>query len=348
MNVFQYFKKINYRRGIIACSLACVLIFAENITAAQGTANLRIQIFPVPQCSDLGDNDADGDIDFPDDMNCSSPTDNTESDYVEVPGTTTLVMSGSNYTVGSAPLPVTLVIFSGVAYPNSTVTFLKDAQVVAVTTAADDGSFQLSLTGFSHGNYNFGTYSVDADGNRSSLFTIPVSVVSGATTNVSDIFIAPTLVIDKTQLKKGDSLTISGQSAPLSNISISIKSDSEIILNTKSDSLGMYSYQINTSLLREGLYSITTKIIREDQLMSLISRQVEFALGTKSSLLNAVDNSECPSRIDRNGDCRVNIIDFFIKLYWYQKASPPKAVDLNNDGKVDLTDFSIMAFYWTG
>ena len=348
MNVFQFLKKIKYRRAVITCCIASLLIFAGNISAAQGTANLKIQIFPVPQCSDLGDNDSDGDIDFPDDMNCSSPTDNTESDYVEVPGTTTLVISGSNYTVGSAPLPVTLVIFSGISYPKSTVTFLKDAQIVAVTTAADDGSFQLSLTGLSEGNYSFGTYSVDANGNKSSLFTIPVSVVSGATTNVSDIFIAPTLVIDKAQLKKGDLLTISGQSAPLSDILISIKLDSEIILRTKSDNNGIYSFELNTSLLKEGLYSITTKIIREDQLMSLMSQKVEFTLGTKNSLLNIVDYNSCSSAIDRNGDCRINIIDFYIKLYWFRKASFPDVLDLNADGRVGLIDFSIMAFYWTG
>ena len=45
---------------------------------------------------------------------------------------------------------------------------------------------------------------------------------------------------------------------------------------------------------------------------------------------------------------KVNIVDFSITAFWYNRPSPPPAIDLNKDGKVNLVDFSILAYYWTG
>ena len=50
---------------------------------------------------------------------------------------------------------------------------------------------------------------------------------------------------------------------------------------------------------------------------------------------------------DLNCDERVNLTDYTIMKYWYQKNSFPKKIDLNNDKKVDLVDFSIMMYHWT-
>ena len=62
------------------------------------------------------------------------------------------------------------------------------------------------------------------------------------------------------------------------------------------------------------------------------------------------NNNSCGTLIgDLNCDGRVNIIDFSIMAYWYnKKTTPPTKIDLNGDGKITLIDFSIMAFYWTG
>jgi hypothetical protein len=57
---------------------------------------------------------------------------------------------------------------------------------------------------------------------------------------------------------------------------------------------------------------------------------------------------ECLLVADFNNDCKVNLIDFSILKYWYQKNNPPSGVDLNKDKKIDIVDFSIMAYYWTG
>ena len=97
--------------------------------------------------------------------------------------------------------PVTKVNFSGRAYPNSEVTLLKDGQIASVITAGTNAAFSTSLSGLSAGNYNFVIYSEDKQGRRSALFSFPTYVVSGSTTNVSGIFLAPTIALDKSEVK---------------------------------------------------------------------------------------------------------------------------------------------------
>ena len=56
----------------------------------------------------------------------------------------------------------------------------------------------------------------------------------------------------------------------------------------------------------------------------------------------------CLGRGDFNHDCRVNLVDFSILIYWFGRSNPPAAVDLSSDGEVDVVDFSILMYYWTG
>jgi hypothetical protein len=55
---------------------------------------------------------------------------------------------------------------------------------------------------------------------------------------------------------------------------------------------------------------------------------------------------ECSRIADLNCDGYVDLIDFSIMYYWFDKSSPPKRVDLRLDGRIDIYDFSVMAFYW--
>ncbi|MBU4256971.1 dockerin type I repeat-containing protein, partial [Patescibacteria group bacterium] len=188
-------------------------------------------------------------------------------------------------------------------------------------------------------------------GNRSSLLTFPVSVTSGATTNVSGIFVAPTIAIDKSEVKRGDSIAIFGQSVPQSDIVISVNSDEEFFARTISDKNGIYLHNFDTSLLDYGTHTTKSKALIGNQLVSSWSYLVGFKVGTKNVL------AQLPTKFlakgDLNGDKRINLVDFSIAAYWYKRTiSAEFAVKekerLNGDGKVDLIDFSIMAFYWTG
>lgn len=246
---------------------------------------------------------------------------------------------GSSYVA-----PVTSVIFEGRAYPNSMVTLLKDAQVVLATVVGADAKFQITLSGISPGNYIFSIYSEDSKGNRSSLLTFPSIITTGATAKVSGIFIAPTIAVDKSEVKRGENIAIFGQSVSDSEIIISVNSNEELFGKVKADAGGVYLYNFDTSPLEIGQHLTKSKAAFSGEISSF-SRAVSFAVGEKNI---AIEIEKKVLKGELNNDGRVNIIDFSIVAYWYKRPSPPSKVDLNGDGKIDLIDFSIMAYYWTG
>ncbi|MCX6788250.1 MAG: dockerin type I repeat-containing protein [Candidatus Kaiserbacteria bacterium] len=252
---------------------------------------------------------------------------------------------------GSAPPPSTQsagVNFSGRAYPRSTITLLQDAQVKASTVADANASFQISLTNVSAGNYIYSVYSEDSAGNRSGLLSFPVSVTAGATTNITGIFISPTIDVDKSQVKQGDNIAIFGQSAPKSSITITVNSDVQLFLQAKSDAVGAYLYNLDTSPLEIGSHSAKSKAAVAGEI-SDFGKTVGFAVGDQTILKKAAP--KCSDLIgDLNCDGHVNLIDFSILAYWYKRTLANNGIkaDLNHDGKVSLTDFSILAAHWTG
>lgn len=245
----------------------------------------------------------------------------------------------------------TIVNFSGIAYPNEKVTLLKDAQVAATTVAGPDARFQISLTGLSTGNYVFSLYAEDKEGRRSNLFTFPESVTQGSIINITGIFIPPTIDTDKIEVKRGDNITILGQSAPQADILISTQSDNEFFAKTVSDKNGLYSYLFDTSVLDYGTHYSKSKASIGNLAISSYGRVVSFIVGDKN-VLKTYKEGVC-GKADLNCDGKVNLIDFSIAAYWYKRPlSSEFAVKererLNGDGKIDLVDFSIMAYYWTG
>lgn len=236
----------------------------------------------------------------------------------------------------------TVVSFTGKAFPKTKVTLLKDAQVATSVVIGPDANFTISLNNLSAGNYIFSLYTEDKYGLRSNLLTFPVSVTSGATTQVSGIFIAPTINVDKETVKRGENIAILGQSFPKSEITISINSENEIFAKTNADKDGIYLYNFDTSVLEMGDHYTKSKAAINGEL-SGYSKSVTFTVGDKT-----VSKSEQKKKADVNKDTKVNLVDFSVLAYWHGKASPPASVDLNGDGKVNLVDFSIMAFYWEG
>jgi len=252
---------------------------------------------------------------------------------------------------GGNPSSQTLVVFSGKAYPKSVVTLLKDAQIISTSVAGTDASFSITLTDLNAGNYIFSMYSEDANGIRSTLSTFPVSVTSNTTTNVTGIFLAPTIAVDKSEVKRGDDVVIFGQSVPESDIVISVHSDPEYFSKTVSDKNGAYLYNFDTSFLELGDHATKSKASIGNELVSAYSNSVNFKVGDENVPVSP--KQKCPVKGDLNGDCRVNLVDFSIAAYWYKKnLSGPiiqiEKAELNGDSKINLVDFSIMAYYWTG
>lgn len=257
-------------------------------------------------------------------------------------GTTTTTGGGGGGGGGGYSSP-TSITFTGRAYPLSRVTVLMDGAIMITTIAGPDARFTTTLQNLSSGNHTFSVYSEDSNGNRSTLFTFPLFITSGATTDVSGIFIAPTIDVDKSEVKLGDNINIFGVSAPSSTITISVHSPVERFVQTGTDSNGVYLYTYDTSPLELGSHDTKSKAI-DSGTASEYGNIVSFLVGNK----NVKKDQICGTRGDLNNDCKVNLVDFSIMAFWYKKNNPPTKVDLSSDHKVTIVDFSILAYYWTG
>ena len=239
------------------------------------------------------------------------------------------------------------VILSGRAYPGSTVTILKDSVLQSRVPVQESADFTSTISNLQSGTYLFSVYAQDTNGNQSSTVTIPVTVVSGVTTSVNGIFLAPTIDVDKVQVKKGNPIRVFGQSSPESAITIAVNSDTELFFQTASDKYGVYSYSFLTAPLEIGDHSTHSNAAKSGE-VSGSSRQIAFKVGSEDVLKGKMTDIKKSLRGDLNGDGRVNLIDFSIVAYWYKKKGFPAAYDLNNDKAITLIDFSIMASHWTG
>jgi hypothetical protein len=238
--------------------------------------------------------------------------------------------------------------FSGRAYPLSKITLLKDGQIVASTVAGPDANFSISLTNLGSGSHNFAVYGEDGAGRRSSLLTFPVTVSYGALTDIGGIFIAPTIAVDKSEVRKGDNIAIFGQTAAKAEVTLEVNSDEPIFAKTASDKNGVYLYNLDTSVLDLGRHLAKSKSALGNSL-SPYGQAVGFKVGTEN--VSAASPTSFNSKADFNGDSRVNLVDFSILAYWYKRplaAGVAAKVDLNGDGKIDIKDFSILAYWWTG
>ncbi len=242
------------------------------------------------------------------------------------------------------------VVLKGRAYPKSEVTILKDAQVVATTIADENATFQVLIKGLSAGTYIFSIYSEDSKGVRSTLLTFPISVSKNVVTKIESIFVSPTLTGDKTEVKKGEPIVLFGQSTPFSAITIEVNSELQHFVKATSDTDGVYLHSFDSSVLELGSHTAKSRASLESVISSQ-SAVYPFEVGTKNVYNNTPPT--CSSKADLNGDCRVNLVDFSIVAFWYQRPLNPSFLiretnHLNGDGKINLVDFSIMAFHWTG
>jgi hypothetical protein len=245
---------------------------------------------------------------------------------------------------GGGVIP-TMVTFRGNASPNAKVFILKDGQIAAQTIADGYAHFSVTITGLTTNTYTFSVYSEDKNNSKSSFFSFPILITSGTDVNINNIFLSPSINIDKIEVKKGNNLAIFGESIPLKEVVVSLYLGQEYLYNIFSDNLGSYLLNLNTTNLDIGKYRAKVKSISNGK-ESLYSTPVSFVVGAEDT---SNDNISCLLlRGDLNCDNHVNLTDFSIMAYWYKKVNPPQKVDLNGDGIISLVDFSIMAFNWTG
>ncbi len=296
-----------------------------------------------------------------------SPLDNLGAQFTQNPLTSTVTITAGVLVspgvrpdtppIPPSPGPVNMssvtdvAIFRGIAYPGSTITILKNGFIVSEMPANPDGTFDIRVRDLAVGTYSFGIRAEDGNRLKSKLLLFTVVVSSGVATILDGIFLPPTITSDKTEVKRGDTITFTGYSTPDATVRLSFIptfSTFEIIKQSKANASGTWEYVMDSSLLAGGDYEVRAKSILPADL-SPYSDPLVFKVGTKNTLrpkneLLAGFRKKC----DLNDDSRVNLLDFSIMAFWYKRLGFPAKVDLNTDSNVNLTDLSILAYCWTG
>jgi len=238
---------------------------------------------------------------------------------------------------GGSPLE-TKVILQGKAYPSARITILKDGEIAKITNADQNANFRAEINNITPGIWTFSLFGEDSVGRRSILISFAANILGGQTTIISNIILPPTIELEKTNLSRGETLNIFGQTVPQSQISIHIESNREIIKSVNAKSTGEWNYLLDTNILEEGMHTTRARAETPEGLKSSFSSVLSFYVGKHKE--------EVCEKADFNKDRRTNLIDFSILLYWLGKYNP--CVDMNRDGIVNLSDFSILLYWWTG
>ena len=235
-------------------------------------------------------------------------------------------------------VPPASIVIKGKSYPNSTISFLRDAQLITKVKADKLGNFEINESNLSGGSYNFSLWALDELNLRSNTYSFFLNIIGNSTNNVLGILMPPTITLNKTTINPGENVRVYGSSVPDSFVIIEVRSE-PMILSTKASIRGLYSEEISSAKLAKGIHTVKSKSKIGTGDESIFSSLLNFGIGVpaKKALIG-----------DLNKDGKVNIIDFSILAFWYKKTGFPADFDLKQDGKIDLRDFSIMAFSWSG
>lgn len=236
------------------------------------------------------------------------------------------------------------VIINGYAFPNSTVTVLVDGQIVDTTRADSGGDYSITIDEIARGVYTFGVYASGPDDVDSSTFSTSFTVTGARTTVLSNINVAPSILVAPNPVNPGETLTVSGYALPDATIFIENGRNNSAITGQQqvlSDSNGRWSTTFDTANFRTDTYRVRARAEQADGTETNFSEYTFYGVGQEADV---------PLNADLNRDGSVNLIDFSILLFWWNSdggdSNPP--ADINQDDRVNLTDFSILLFQWTG
>lgn len=252
------------------------------------------------------------------------------------------------------PGPDTVIVFQGISYPSSQLTIRQDGDVMVQMTTDSQAGFDVQAI-VQPGSHTYNIVGIDSNGvaGKESNFTLTLS--QGTTTTISGIFLGPTITIDDTVLQPGETATISGTTAPNSEVNVTLTSLSGLgasagqartaVHIASADGNGRWLQLYNADDLLLGTY--TGKAQATEPINHSVS---EFSNSVAFEVVGGGQPDQCSGKIiaDINCDGYVNLIDFSILLYYWDASNPANArADINSDSRVDIIDFSIMMFYWT-
>ncbi len=233
----------------------------------------------------------------------------------------------------------------GLTAPDSKVFILKNSIIISETKSDALGGFGFSLKDQPAGQYTYALYFEDPDGYKSALLNIFLDITKNQTLKLSGILLPPTLNADKSVVKTGENIEFFGYGPKSSGIGLLLEDQNgkQQDLSAFTQSTGKFKFDFKAGVVKMSFKAKAKAVIGGRS--SIFSPTVFFDVGDENK---SADTGICPQKGDLNSDCKVNLVDFSILAYWFEKENPTKSADFNGDGIVDLVDFSILAFFWTG
>lgn len=235
--------------------------------------------------------------------------------------------------------------FIGKTFPGATVYILENGSVLATVESDAQGNFTYTNTQLNPTNAIFTLYATDAQNERTGSVSFTTVLKAGQTVLFDNILLPPIVTTDKQSVVPGEVINVYGRGIPDSTILISIDEIPGLVLPVVTDKNGKFSTSFSTENFAKGVYTIRTGLTYHGTLGTL-GRLIEFTVGDKS-IIRQLPSTRCSiADFDCNG--KVDLVDFSILLYWFNRPNPPVEINLNADNIVDLIDFSVLMYYWTG
>ncbi len=241
----------------------------------------------------------------------------------------------------NGPLSNPIVEFRGFAAPSATIILRRDGTDVATATADTQAAFALQLPEQPVGQVVYQIVAQDVSGHALAPLTFALNLTLGTNTIITGVFLGPSIAINTASVKLGQFVTLSGDTAPDSAVTVVVHSVQALSFTISADANGYWSKIVNTQEVGVGTHTAYAQSV-------LGGNQVSAASSTISFAVNPLEQCDGKRTADLNCDGKVDLTDFSILLYFWNQTTPSNGrADINSDSRVDIIDFSIMLYQWT-
>ncbi len=253
----------------------------------------------------------------------------------------------------------TALVLNGYTVPNILITFIEDDIVVGTAISNNLGEFTKTFTAQEAGYHSLKIYYTDPTAQTSNTIQLMLLLIDFQTLTVSDIYLPPTIRIDKTNYTVDQNITISGYAKPneLIEIQISGAVGRYSVVNSNSD--GFYTYSFPTTGFVPGIYSVNASIKTDLSTNTPSSNTLNFTFYDSENnayIIPESNNGLCPypyrrlCYFDKGIKGYLDLINDlpdlllgFVKFNGDNNKNSP--FDINESGVINGEDFSIALFY---
>jgi len=267
----------------------------------------------------------------------------------------------------------TVLVLTGYTSPNSLVTFVENSAIVGNTISDAEGVFTKEFTGLSPGPKTISLYSIDPVSRITKTIEFSMVIVQFQTYTISDIYLPPTLEINKTSYLNQDTLIATGYSYKDAIVNLEISGQEGYTKLVQADSQGLFQTEVKLDEFEAGTYQISFSVQVSAPANPTDSDVISFTISPNptSAPASSTSTSEtatvtplvasptialplCPYRFvnlcffDRSklGYLRIeNLSEYllgFVRTFFKPKTT---VWDINEDGVVDGSDLSIVLYH---